>query len=179
MLDWGGRRFLEVERFDRLRASGRRGLLTLGAIEDAFLDQTSFDWTWMTAATLLESSGLIDAAESRQLRWRWCFGDLIGNSDMHRSNTSLWFGDAMPLTLTPSYDMLPMLFAPGPQGDLGGRLFSPRPPLPALATVWPDAARAASEFWSQVTADGRISEGFRVVARGAAAEVGRLLEQFG
>jgi serine/threonine protein kinase HipA of HipAB toxin-antitoxin module len=179
VLDGENRRFLEVERFDRFQAVGRRGLLSLGAIEDSLAERNSPDWNWATAAALLEFDGVIDEASARQLRWRWCFGDLIGNTDMHRSNTSLWFSDRLPFGLTPTYDMLPMLFAPGAQGDLGSRTFSPRPPLPALATEWPEAARAAAEFWAQVIAERRISPEFRVIAQGASAEVGRMIARFG
>ena len=179
ILDGGGRRFLEVERFDRFNAVGRQGLLTLGAVEDAFSDQSQSEWNWTTAATHLGSIGILSAPASRRLRWRWCFGDLIANSDMHRSNTSLWFGDSLPFELTPSYDMLPMLFAPGAQGDLGERRFSPRTPLPALADVWPGAARASVEFWTQVLADNRVSPDFRAISERAVSEVNRLIGRFG
>ena len=174
----GGRRFLEVERFDRFNAVGRRGLLTLGAIEDAFLDETPADPAWATVANQLNSAGLIDTTNARELRWRWCFGDLIANTDMHRSNTSLWFGDTFPFFLTPSYDMLPMQFAPGAQGELSERVFSPRPPLPGIQEVWQQAAQAAAEFWSAVISDERISSEFRAIARNAEATVGELRTRF-
>jgi hypothetical protein len=179
VLDGGGRRFLEVERFDRFQTAGRRGLLTLGTVEDALSDQDSSDSNWAASATRLASIGVMSAEGSRQLCWRWCFGDLIANSDMHRSNTSLWFGDSLPFELTPSYDMLPMLFAPGPQGNFGDRLFSPRPPLPAIAEVWSEAARPSSEFWDLVAADDRVSSDFRSISVGAASEVRRLVARFG
>jgi serine/threonine protein kinase HipA of HipAB toxin-antitoxin module len=179
ILDGGGRRFLEVERFDRFHAVGRQGLLTLGSVEDAFSDKSRPQWNWATAATHLGSIGILSTQASRQLRWRWCFGDLIANSDMHRSNTCLWFGDSLPFELTPSYDMLPMLFAPGAQGDLGERQFSPRPPLPALADVWPAAARASVDFWTQVLTDNRVSPDFRAISERAVSEVNRLIGRFG
>lgn len=179
ILEGGGRRFLEVERFDRFAGTGRRGLLTLGAVADALLDESSPDTAWTTAATQLNAAEIIDAAQARELRWRWCFGDLIGNTDMHRSNTSLWFGDTFPFSLTPSYDMLPMQFAPGAQGELSERDFSPRPPLPAIDEVWHGAASAAAGFWSAVIADPHITPGFRVLAQNAAAVVGGLIARFG
>jgi len=106
IIDAGGRRFLEVERFDRIDAIGRRGMVSLGTLEDAFLAQPSADWS--AAATMLEQEGWISAAAARALRWIWCFGDLIANTDMHRANASFWFGDERTYTL-PFYDMLPML----------------------------------------------------------------------
>ena len=179
IIDAGGRRFLEVERFDRIAAVGRRGMVALGTVEDALLERSSPDLRWTVAADLLAAAGLLDQAQARELRWRWCFGDLIGNTDMHRSNTSLWFGDTLPFSLTPSYDMLPMQFAPGSQGDLSERVLAPRPPLPGLIDVWREAARAATDYWAVVLADERLSPAFQVIARQAAAVVAERVGRFG
>ncbi len=176
VLDAGGRRFLEVERFDRTDV-GRRGLLSLGMLEDGLSTGASPDW--LASANLLESTGWLAPEQSADLCWRWCFGDLIGNSDMHRTNTSVVFDDAVPFRLTPSYDMLPMLWAPGAQGDLGQRIFAPRPPLPAIATIWKEAAPAALSFWSRVVADDRISGEFRAIAQAAGATIQGMLTRFG
>jgi hypothetical protein len=175
--DAGGRRFLEVERFDRTHAGGRRGVLSLGAVEDGLGEGRGADWT--ASAGQLESAGWLAPDQARELRWRWCFGNLIGNSDMHRSNTSVEFGDGVPFRLTPSYDMLPMAYAPSAQGDLGTRVLDPRPPLPMVSSVWPEAAAAALDFWSKVAADERISLEFRALATGAGATIQRMLARFG
>lgn len=172
-----GRRLLEIERFDRTATSGRRGLLTLGALEDALLDTTASDW--IAYATALHSAGLLSDEHARELRFRACFGNLIANTDMHRSNTSLFFGHDSDFHLTPSYDMLPMLFAPGSQGELVERTFAPRPPLPAVADVWPEAARAAVAFWSAVATDARISARFAGIASAARDTVRSMSERFG
>jgi hypothetical protein len=177
VLDAGNRRFLEVERFDRTPAGGRRGLVTLGALIDGLIEGSAADWP--AAATLLESAGWLAAGQARELRWRWCFGDLIANTDMHPANTSLELTDQAPFSLTPSYDMLPMLYAPGPQGDLGTRPFAPRPPLPAVAAEWAEAAPAALAFWARVATDPRISADFRTLAQFAGATVQRLQTRFG
>jgi hypothetical protein len=178
ILDAGGRRFLEVERFDRVAVVGRRGMLTMGAVDDALLEEGSSDTSWTNAARLFQAAGLLDRAQARELCWRWCFGDLIGNTDMHRSNTSLWFNDALQFSLTPSYDMLPMQFAPGAQGDLSERAFLPSPPLPPILDVWREAASAASEFWSQVIAADAISPAFRSIAQNSAEVVSGLNARF-
>jgi hypothetical protein len=57
VIDSGGRRFLEVERFDRIGNVGRRGLLSLGTVEDAFLSQPSADWA--VAAGMPDEEGWI------------------------------------------------------------------------------------------------------------------------
>jgi hypothetical protein len=177
ILDFAGRRFLEVERFDRIEAMGRRGLISLGAIEDAFLEGDSPDWT--SAAAQLEEAGLIVSQEGRTLRWTWCFGDLIANSDMHRANTGFWFDDDQPHRITPSYDMLPMLYAPDTQGELVERNFAPRPPLAGVAGVWGNAAGAALEFWDRAAAEAQLSDGFREIAGRNRVIVRRLLDRFG
>jgi serine/threonine protein kinase HipA of HipAB toxin-antitoxin module len=177
VIDAGGRRFLEVERFDRAGAAGRRGVLTLSAIENAFLERSSADWT--AAAAMLEQAHWIAQDEARTLRWVWCFGDLIANTDMHGANVGFWFADALPYQLAPFYDMLPMLYAPGAQGDLGERAFVPRPPLAGVADVWSEAASAALEFWGRVGAETRVSAPFRDIAGDNHAVIARLLQRFG
>jgi hypothetical protein len=177
LIDAGGRRFLEVERFDRRGGAGRLAVLTLGAIEDAFLDAPSADWA--TTAARLEQARWIDPKEGRTLRWVWCFGDLIANTDMHRANASFWFTDAPPWRLTPFYDMLPMQYAPGAQGELAERPFAPRPPLAGVAGVWSDAAAAALDFWERVGAEARISPAFRATAGNNRAMVARLRQKYG
>ena len=112
------------------------------------------------------------------LRWSWCFGDLIANSDMHRANASFWFGDDRPYLLTPFYDMLAMLYPPGAQGELAERPFAPRPPFAAVADVWNDAAAAGLAFWARVASDTRISESFRAIATSNREGVQRLVERF-
>jgi hypothetical protein len=98
---------------------------------------------------------------------------------MHRANASFWLGGGLPFALAPAYDMLPMLSAPGAQGEHGERAFVPRPPLPAVAAVWGEAAAAAVEFWQRVAGDVRISTGFRAIGVRCAAGVSRLRERHG
>lgn len=173
----GGRCFIEVERFDRIGATGRRGLLTLGAMTDAFLESSPADW--VQAAAALEAARWISVEAGRSLRWLWCFGDLIANSDMHRANASFWFGDGLSCNLTPCYDMLPMLYAPGSQGELGERVFAPRPPLAGVTDVWSDAAVAALAFWARVGAEQAVSDSFRAIAGRNRETVQRLVSRFG
>jgi hypothetical protein len=68
VIDSGGRRFLEVERFDRIGNLGRRGLLSLGTVEDAFLPQPSSDGA--VAAGMLQEEGWISEEGARLLRWK-------------------------------------------------------------------------------------------------------------
>ena len=171
LLSGGNRRFLEVTRFDRPTASGRQGILSLGALVDGLIESSCADW--IEAAIALERERWIAPETSRRLRWLWCFGDLIGNTDMHFGNASVLLTDAPPFPLAPAYDMLPMGFAPDRQGELRGHRFAPRPPLPAVADVWPGAAQAAQEFWHLVESESEISDDFRRIAASCRGEIKR------
>jgi len=100
-----------------------------------------------------------------------------GNLAFHPGNRSA--GSADHLTLAPIYDMLPMLYAPGSQGDLAEREFSPRPPVAAVADVWQEAAAAAVRFWERVEADRRISQRMRATAEVNRKKVRRCAERVG
>ena len=86
---------------------------------------------WPTAALELQQQGLIDAAALATIRRLHAFGELIGNSDMHFGNLAFWLDDTLPFRVAPAYDMLPMLWALGLQGEIAELTFSPAPPLPA------------------------------------------------
>jgi hypothetical protein len=169
LLDAGDRRFLEVTRFDRVGAHGRRGLLTLRAVESGLLEEAAADWP--AVARGMAAAGLLSPTDADALRLRWCFGQLIGNTDMHLANANVWFGDEEPFRLAPVYDMLPMRFAPGAQGDIVPREFVVPPVLPALREAYAVVRPWALEFWQRVEGDDRISAEFRSLATRAGAAV--------
>ncbi len=162
IIDADFRRFLEITRYDRIGGRGRRGLISLASIEAGLLEGRIN--TWADAARQMEAQRLLDATDAQTIRRLWCFGTLIGNSDMHFGNLSLWWRDEAPLTLAPIYDMLPMVFAPSSQGDIVERPF----PIPnresAPAEDWAVATRWALAFWNAVVGDSRFSEAFRGLA---------------
>lgn len=171
LVNGGSRRFLEITRFDRTEAGGRRGVLSLGAMVEGLIDVHCADW--VEAAVALERERWISPEAKRHLRWLWCFGDLIGNTDMHFGNASVMMTASPPFPLAPAFDMLPMGFAPDRQGELREPRFEPRPPLPAVIDVWPEAAQAAQEFWSLVEAEPLISDSFRRLAASCRQEIAR------
>jgi hypothetical protein len=123
---------------------------------------------------LRDDCGLTDDAALNTARRLEAFGGLIGNSDMHRGNLAFWLEDTLPFQVAPAYDMLPMFLAPGPQGDLVERPFSPPVPLPAGHEPWQEAAGWASEFWQAVVEDPAISAAFQDRSRGFLETVERL-----
>jgi hypothetical protein len=171
LLDAGGRRFLEIPRFDRNGASGRMGVVSLEALSAA---SAGLARDWNTAAGELQRRGLICDAAVAEIHRLQAFGELIGNSDMHAGNLAFYLGESLPLQVTPAYDMLPMLWAPGAQGEIVNRRFSPAPPLPSLLDPWRDAAAMAENFWLRVVEDERLTPGFAAMAGEALGMVRRL-----
>ena len=76
----------------------------------------------------------------------WWFGKLIANTDMHTGNLS--FVAQGTLAVAPAHDMLPMLYAPLPGGEVPTRVFEPPLPLPTQRPSWAVASAAATLFWT-------------------------------
>lgn len=178
IFDFSERRFYQLERFDRVGPHGRRGVVTLRALHDAgFTGSDTNDWT--VAAAGLHERGWISGADLRAVRLRRLFGRLIGNIDMHFGNLAFFLEPALPLALAPTYDMLPMLWAPRPGDASPAPEFAPLAPMPHELDLWPEAAQMAGEFWQRVENDGRVSDGFRLIAAAARQTVQNLRTRFG
>ncbi|HEX8012854.1 MAG TPA: type II toxin-antitoxin system HipA family toxin YjjJ [Casimicrobiaceae bacterium] len=167
ILTHGGRVFLEVERFDRVGPHGRLPVCALDAIQPAFLGSSSTNWLELGAA--LHRMGLLDAASVATVEHLWWFGRLIANTDMHVGN--LTFHVERTLRLAPTYDMLPMAYAPLAGGEVPRRDFTPPLPLPPQRRAWLAACAIAIEFWTEAASDRRISEPFRGICRANAARL--------
>jgi hypothetical protein len=159
ILQHAGRTFLEVERFDRHGLYGRSPVVSLATLDAAFLGAGATDWTHL-AQRLHLLLGLAPA-EVQRVQGLWWFGRLIANSDMHTGNLSFRLRGAM--TVAPAYDMLPMLYAPLPGGELPARQFEVALPVPEQRSAWEAAGGAALLFWQQAAVDVRISAAFRAV----------------
>lgn len=177
LLDAGGRRFLEMTRFDRQGAGGRIGVISLESLATSLLG--SYPTVWTDAMPGLLSAGLVDENAQAVVRLLQSFGDLIGNTDMHPGNLSFFLTDIIPLQVTPAYDMLPMLWALGAQGEIVTRRFAPSPPVPAMEEPWRQAAAMAENFWSRVAADDRLTQDFSGIAAESHAIIQRLRRHVG
>lgn len=161
------RYYLEVERFDRVGAHGRRGALSLAALD---VEHVGGSGRWGDTTLALHQQGLVSSAIVERVRFAELFGALIGNSDMHAGNLSFVCDGTQILDLAPIYDMTAMLYAPT-AGQLVARRFEPRPPRAEEAEVWALAAAAALSLWQRVAEDERVSAGFRAIAAENRAEV--------
>lgn len=172
-----GRTFLEVERFDRHGLYGRSPLCCLDTLEAAILAKTSADWGH--AGELLLAQGWVVPQVPALLRGIWAFGKLIGNADMHKGNLSFMPTPALEghsFALAPVYDMLPMMYAPLPGGELPASAFSPGLPTPKDRDAWLLAYPAARGFWQNAAEDQRISASFRAICARNCMELERLRE---
>ncbi|MGQ0799170.1 MAG: type II toxin-antitoxin system HipA family toxin YjjJ [Pseudomarimonas sp.] len=172
----GGQVFLESPRFDRTASLGRRGLVSLAALDAAFYGHGSIAW-WQFAATLRDD-GWISANDADVLQRIHWFGTLIGNTDMHLGNTSLVLTDARPLALAPVYDMLPMLWRPSAQGSLVPRSLTASIPAPGQVAQWSWAAHAALQFWAAVETEPLIDAELRRSAGDAQTAIRAGLTRF-
>ena len=178
-----GRVFLESERFDRTPLQsddhhgsgdtrglgGRIGMVSLQVYNAEYVGEID---NWAATANRMAARNLLTQADARTLRLLEAYGQLIANTDRHYGNISLVLRDG-DWALSPTYDMLPMLYAPV-GGELVPRDFASRPLQPTAATLgeWDEARRLALQFWRAAAADGRISPGFRAIAAENARHVG-------
>ena len=116
VFDFGGQRFLEAPRFDRVGQFGRLGVFSLRALEAEFVGDASAPWPSLVRRLVADGHVHADAIAGAALLW--AFGTLIGNTDMHAGNLSFISGHGRPYHLAPAYDMLPMGFAPRSGGAL-------------------------------------------------------------
>ena len=163
--DVGQRRFLVVERFDRVGARGRRGVLTLGYLDDDLFGARD---SWTAAAARLEEAGMLRAEDGARLALLDAFGAAIHNGDRHFHNVA-FFANGLEerprLALAPAYDTLPMNLAPRAGHVPPLESLAPAAPRSAWLEAWPHATRLAREFWKRAAEDVRISAPFRRAAR--------------
>jgi hypothetical protein len=162
-----GRVFLESERFDRTPLAadaplgGRIGMVSLQVYNAEYVGELD---NWAATANRMAARHLLTQADARTLRLLEAYGQLIANTDRHYGNISLVLqGDDW--ALSPTYDMLPMLYAPV-SGELVPRDFASRPQQPTAATLgeWGEAQRLATAFWQAAAADKRVSADFQAIA---------------
>lgn len=158
-----GRLFLEMERFDRNMSGGRRGVISLRALDLEFVGQLSK--TWSDTAQALLNQNKITPSDYESIVWLEVFGKLIGNTDRHHGNISFFCDGEQISGLAPVYDMLPMMYAPQ-QNQLVARSFDPEPPKYHEIPTWSSAVAAARDFWSQVQGHPEISGEFRSLTTG-------------
>ena len=163
-----GRVFLESERFDRRFCSrhtvGRVGMVSLSIYDAEYVGQEE---NWAATADRKAARGLLTAKDAKHLKFLEAYGILIANTDRHDGNISLLLhgvkngGD---WELSPTYDMLPMWYAPV-GGELVARDFAAKRMQPTATTLpeWLRAKALAVLFWRAAAQGRRISSAFRAI----------------
>jgi hypothetical protein len=165
LFEYADRFFLECDRFDRIGARGRRGSVSLYAVDVSRYGRLD---NWSAAAERLAADSLLSSEDATQIRLIDAFGALIANTDRHFGNVTLFDNYEGRFELAPVYDMLPMLFAPQ-DGQLMPRRFEPVAARAEWLAIWPRARALAEEYWSRVAQHPEISLDFRRLAQLARA----------
>jgi hypothetical protein len=158
------RTFLESVRFDRVGVAGRKHVLALDALHDAFVPLPRQHWA-QSCDALAHQRRLARPDADRVRLWR-AFGRLIANTDMHFGNLSLWVDDVRRgrFSLAPCYDMLPMQYRPGVHhDDVGPTPFTAPAPGLEEASLWPVARELAQAFWQRAAQTAECSGAWREV----------------
>jgi hypothetical protein len=158
IIDRARQRFLEVERFDRVNERGRRGLLSLSALDNEFAGLATRAWPDVTLE--LSADGVITREAHAGACLLYAYGCLIGNTDMHHGNLAFLNTQGRPYEIAPAFDMLPMTFKPGS----GGQITDTVRPVSLHSAVRPAAWRAAlgmaQDFLLRIREDAALSANF-------------------
>lgn len=177
-----GQTFLQIARFDRLplpadgrpgRATrmGRRGVVSLAALDDALVGAADQAWPYITERLL--ALGRITPEAHRHAERLYAFGLLIGNTDMHRGNLGFLHTGGM-LQLAPAYDMLPMHYAPRASGEMNHTAPDIRFRSPPALGAWQSMLPVA-QAWADIAAnDTRIDDEMRSAIRAQANNLEKL-----
>ena len=158
LVEQGAQRFLEVERFDRVGPLGRRGLISLAALDAEFVGAGPGGWPAIVPS-LARAGHLRKEAETAAVLL-WAFGTLIGNTDMHSGNLSFVTESGRPYDLAPAYDMSPMAFAPRSGGGLPDTVPSARLDPRVPNAVWQQAADLARRYLARAETTAGLSSRF-------------------
>lgn len=158
LIDYGNQRFLEVERFDRVGALGRRAVFSLAALDAEFVGAGANGWPTIARRLAAEKVILPQVADTAALLW--AFGTLIGNTDMHGGNLSFVSEHGRPCNIAPAYDMSPMGFAPRSGGGLPESLADPAIDPGVANETWRHAEVLARAFLDRVVVNGNFSRRF-------------------
>ena len=163
------RAYLLSPRFDRIGMRGRRHVVSIGAAHQGLV--TGRYTHWADTAQSLQALKRLSRIDAERVRFVLYFGRLIGNTDMHEGNLSLFIEpEQLPqgtFALAPVYDMLPMIWRPNAHQALGETPFTPD-----ARALGSSAAPAAREFWVQLADSVDVAPSMRAAARTMAGRCG-------
>lgn len=146
------RTHLESERFDRIGLEGKHHAVAANSVHDEFVKTPRQNWVATSAALVAQK--LLSPADLQKVARQYFFGQYIGNTDMHFGNLSFFAGDVTKphFTLTPAYDMLPMMWRPSVHsGELDAGPIRPQHQIAGYALEALAAREWAIEYWEKAT----------------------------
>ena len=161
IIEVGEQIFLELERFDRVGAFGRKGIISLNAIDLEFAGVID---SWRKVAIALLQKKKLTKEDFKEILLRYYFGLCTANGDMHAGNISFYSHGEKLLGLAPVYDMLPMDYSPIYE-QARPFIFSPPNLLPNEKEFWIEVVPIAIKFWKKLITHKKISAEFKVVAK--------------
>lgn len=170
------RTFLQSTRFDRDGVSGKRHVVAASALHDAFVRAPRRHW--VASCQALAAQKMLAPEHLASVASVYCFGQFIGNTDMHFGNLSFFVDDVTrPVLLpTPVYDMLPMQWRPGiHDGALDLTPLQSPVPLDGFDAQALQARQWAIDFWQRAASLPELSPPFRALA---GINAGRLIRNF-
>ncbi len=177
IVDAGGQRFLEVERFDRVGDLGRRALFSLAALDAEFVG--SGNGRWPSIVRKLADARLVRPQAVRDAELLWAFGTLVGNTDMHNGNLSFIADRGRPYELAPAYDMTAMAFRPTAGGALQDTLAGPVLHADVSHATWRRAHGLAQGFIDRLASAGGFSARFAPCIAALASHVATAAQHIG
>jgi hypothetical protein len=162
------RMWLETIRFDRDGAHGRRGMVSLRALANAYSYRGPQNG-WVQAAEHLQKEGVLLEENVTKVRHIATIGHLLLNTDMHMGNLSFIVGNGWPhpFRIAPVYDMTPMRWVPvGSQNMV--------PPLvaePLFKTLDHEAMVIAAEIWEETSRRDLATDAWREWSLGRAKQI--------
>ncbi len=171
VFDFGDQRFLEIPRFDRVGVRGRVGMLSLEALNLEFVGAPPGHWP--TLVKRLAQDGHVRPEACDETEFRWAFGRLIGNTDMHRGNLSFVTSGGRPYSLSPAYDILPMCFSPKTSGEVPDTLTPIVVSGHASQDNWIRALEHARVFLEKIRNHEGFSDRFRPCIDAIAFNIGQ------
>ena len=167
---------LESERFDRIGMRGKRHVVAAASVHEEFVKTPRQNWLATCAA--LVGQKRLPAADLKSVACQYFFGQYIGNTDMHFGNLSFFVDDvARPsFTVTPAYDMLPMMWRPGVHtGELYADPIRSQPPWAGFAQEASTARDWAIDYWERAAQLEALSGALQAASR---ANTDRLKRNF-
>jgi len=156
------RLYLISRRFDRTGKHGRHGIISLKMIDAEFVGGR--DQRWPIICQQLTGLGMVKPNELESIKVLYCYGKLIGNTDMHSGNLSFFHDAYKKFELCPTYDMLPMYYSPNSNGFMHHGV----PQISIDADIgkeaWEKALQLATEFWGEIQNQEMISPDFKSIA---------------